>query len=202
MNRLNRWSERKRAGQAVPASDAPAHTESSQDADAMVEAPREASADATPPPEPGSLDHTLPDPDSLAPGSDIKAFLSPGVSAGLRRRALRRLFAADHYGVRDGLDDYDDDYRRQLQPLASELAQRLRQWTRQVSGEEGPREVGTSETAGGDHATGHSHDEEVAADNSSATTGEEDETLPREAVPPQSALDEGCSGKNAESDQH
>ena len=77
---------------------------------------------------PGSLDHTLPDPDHLPAGSDFSAFMSSGVSAALRRRALKRLWATGNYNVRDGLDDYDADYRQQLKPMASELAGKLRRW--------------------------------------------------------------------------
>lgn len=40
------------------------------------------------------------------------------------------MFAADHYHHRDGLNDYDDDYR-QLKNLSQEVADRLREWTRQ-----------------------------------------------------------------------
>ncbi|MBB3189094.1 DUF3306 domain-containing protein [Halomonas cerina] len=129
MNRLARWSRLKR-GEVV---DLP--TEDKGPDDPMAHAsPSGAPCDTRDAPtdsadlSPGSLDASLPDPDTLPPGSDIKAFLAPGVSAGLRQRALRRLFAAKHYNVRDGLDDYDDDYRQCLKPLASEVAQRLRRW--------------------------------------------------------------------------
>lgn len=80
-------------------------------------------------PPPGSLDETLPDPESLPPGSDFSIFMASGVSKALRRRALKRLWATGNYNVRDGLDDYDADYRQQLKPMASELAGKLRRWT-------------------------------------------------------------------------
>lgn len=83
-------------------------------------------------PEPGSLDHTLPDPETLAAGSDFSAFMLPGVSGALRRRALKRLWATGNYNVRDGLDDYDADYHKLLKPMASELAGKLRRWTHEV----------------------------------------------------------------------
>lgn len=83
-------------------------------------------------PEPGSLDHTLPDPETLTAGSDFSAFMLPGVSGALRRRALKRLWATGNYNVRDGLDDYDADYHKLLKPMASELAGKLRRWTHDV----------------------------------------------------------------------
>ncbi|MBY5925914.1 MULTISPECIES: DUF3306 domain-containing protein [unclassified Halomonas] len=70
----------------------------------------------------------LPDPETLVPGSDIRAYLEPGIHKALKQRALRQLFSAERYGIRDGLDDYDDDFRQRLTPLAKETAQRLRRW--------------------------------------------------------------------------
>lgn len=53
----------------------------------------------------------LPDPDSLGLGDDFKPFMRPGVPQALRRRALRRLWSVNpFFNVRDGLDDYDEDY--------------------------------------------------------------------------------------------
>ncbi len=49
--------------------------------------------------------------ESLDETSDYSMFLSTGVSDALRKRALRKLFGFSMFNVRDGLDDYDDDYR-------------------------------------------------------------------------------------------
>ncbi|MYL24716.1 DUF3306 domain-containing protein [Vreelandella massiliensis] len=84
------------------------------------------------PPEPGSLDHTLPDPDTLAADSDFSAFMAPGVSSALRRKALRRLWSTGDYNVRDGLNDYDHDFKAQMKPMAAEMADKVRQWTKKV----------------------------------------------------------------------
>lgn len=84
------------------------------------------------PPPPGSLDDTLPAPETLEAGSDFSGFMVPGVSSALRRRALKRLWATGNYNVRDGLDDYDLDYRQQLKPMASELAGKLRRWAKKA----------------------------------------------------------------------
>ncbi|MFY0988947.1 DUF3306 domain-containing protein [Halomonas sp. C05BenzN] len=122
MSRLSRWSRRKLGDDVEEEAPAESPATTREDAEQAVAAE----------PEPGSLDATLPDPESLPAGSDFTAFLQSGVSDALRRRALRRMFSGDHYGIRDGLDDYDDDYRQRLKPLASEMAQRLRQWTREL----------------------------------------------------------------------
>ena len=137
MSRLERWSRKKRGiehesddSQPVepiePQLEVETHAPESDGIDASSSAVGEQEAAA--PPLPGSLDHTLPDPDTLPAGSDFSAFMVPGVSAALRRRALRRLWATGNYNVRDGLDDYDADYTQQLKPMASELAGKLRRW--------------------------------------------------------------------------
>lgn len=152
MSRLERWSRLKRNAQkqssaspdVVPATE-PANEITVEPADALHsgadqpyatdDQPSAPTLDAKEPerdPAPGSLDHTLPDPDTLDVGSDFSAFMLPGVSGALRRRALKRLWATGNYNVRDGLDDYDADYRQQLKPMADGLASKLRRWTHKV----------------------------------------------------------------------
>ncbi|WP_332398416.1 DUF3306 domain-containing protein [Vibrio metschnikovii] len=48
-------------------------------------------------------------------------------SAELKKKALRQLFFNGEFNQVDGLDDYDGDYHA-LKPLASELAQSVREW--------------------------------------------------------------------------
>lgn len=143
MSRLERWSRKKRGVESdeadaaldnPPNGSAEPNSELGLEADALSATSSdtetldaEASVDDAPH-LPGSLDHTLPDPDHLPAGSDFSAFMAPGVSAALRRRALKRLWATGNYNVRDGLDDYDADYRQQLKPMATELAGKLRRW--------------------------------------------------------------------------
>lgn len=192
MSRLERWSRRKLGDEL----------EEEAPAEAPVVSRQEAEPPAAAEPEPGSLDATLPDPEDLPAGSDFTAFLQSGVSDGLRRRALRRMFSGDHYGIRDGLDDYDDDYRQRLKPLAGEFAQRLRQWTRRVDEAESEAdtaevtdapadersvetvEAGTAST--GDAAEGRRGDESHA-DGGPASRGE--------------ALDQGRGGRIPRTDQ-
>ncbi len=56
-------------------------------------------------------DEDMPSLESLTPDSDFSMFMSPGVSEALRRLALRKLFGRASFSIRDGLDDYDDDFR-------------------------------------------------------------------------------------------
>ncbi len=57
-------------------------------------------------------DEDMPDIESLTPESDYTGFLSPGVSDKLRKLALRKLFQHEVFNIRDGLDEYDDDFTR------------------------------------------------------------------------------------------
>jgi hypothetical protein len=158
MSRFERWSRAKRGlpvddevkGEASSAESAATETASAKHAVKTAEAesaPPEASkpnhretesneADEAPPveapPASGELDHTLPDPDTLAAGSDFSAFMAPGVSSALRRKALRRLWATGDYNVRDGLNDYDHDFKAAMKPMAAEMADKVRQWTKKV----------------------------------------------------------------------
>ena len=133
---LRRWSRRKReavrekAGadeaRTRDASRAPPEAvrdadESASDASKPVQVPsgarawdtREPGGDAPAPAaveEKAPTDEDMPSLDSLDENSDYSGFLSPGVSEGLRRRALRKLFMSAAFNVRDGLDDYDEDF--------------------------------------------------------------------------------------------
>ena len=55
-------------------------------------------------------DEDMPDLETMTADSDYTGFLSPGVSDGLRKLALRKLFHSDVFNIRDGLDEYDGDY--------------------------------------------------------------------------------------------
>ena len=89
----NRWSERKQAA---------------REEGAAPPAPPEPEAAADEPPHPTDAD--VPPLESLDETSDYSAFLSPEVSEGLRRLALRKLFHAERFNVCDGLDDYAEDF--------------------------------------------------------------------------------------------
>ncbi|MCW8935866.1 MAG: DUF3306 domain-containing protein [Gammaproteobacteria bacterium] len=55
-------------------------------------------------------DDDMPDIESMTADSDYTDFLSPGVSEELRNLALRKLFLSEVFNIRDGLDEYDDDF--------------------------------------------------------------------------------------------
>ncbi len=67
----------------------------------------------------------LPNIESLDKDSDFSVFLKDGVPEELKRRALRKLWRTNPiFAVRDGLDDYDEDYRTAM-VVAEKLAKRI-----------------------------------------------------------------------------
>ncbi len=97
---LTRWSRRKqaiRSGEEV--ADEPATP-----SDAAELEPSQV------PEQPELTDADMPPIETLDENSDYSAFLSPKVSEGLRRLALRKLFHLPQFNITDGLNDYDEDY--------------------------------------------------------------------------------------------
>lgn len=144
----------------------------------------------------GAVDaRPIPSVDSLDEHSDFSRFLAPDVSADLQRLALRKLFRLPGLVVRDGLDDYDDDYTA-FEPLGDivtadmrhqmELAEAARQGD-EAAGTMGPGvDPALDETAGADaepvdaaapategraDAAGVAAAEAAAVDDAAATAG-------------------------------
>ena len=61
-----------------------------------------------PPAPPRTL--TLEDAAALTTDADFKPFMASNVDAGVKRLALKQLFADPHFNVMDGLDTYIEDY--------------------------------------------------------------------------------------------
>jgi hypothetical protein len=101
---LRRWSQRKaRARERDDRGTA-------VDADLPPGEQIPATEDTTPAEQPTD-DADLPPVESLDEHSDYRGFMSPKVSEDLRRLALRKLFHLPVFNIRDGLDDYDEDFR-------------------------------------------------------------------------------------------
>ncbi|MEX3073235.1 DUF3306 domain-containing protein [Vibrio alginolyticus] len=65
----------------------------------------------------------------------IASLLVSEASESVKKAALRKLFLSEEFNVRDGLDDYDDDYSN-LKSLSSGVADTLRDWIKDKSEEE------------------------------------------------------------------
>lgn len=100
---LERWSRRKQQPEEEPKQ-------------APQEEPAALPEEQAEPDEPVLTDEDMPDIETLAPDSDVSPFFSSGVSERLRQKALRKIFHSARYNVKDGLDDYDEDFTL-LQPL-------------------------------------------------------------------------------------
>ena len=97
---LARWSRRKSGPGSPPAEPVDETPAPAQDTTAVD------------PPEDGPVltDEDMPPIESLGEDSDYSGFMSSGVSEKLRKLALRKLFQGAGFNIRDGLDDYDDDF--------------------------------------------------------------------------------------------
>lgn len=100
-NFLSRWSRRKHADRAGESIAAPVEEAVSETVDETLAVEQAENL-------PG--DEDMPPVESLDEDSDYSGFMSPKVSEELRRIALRKLFSSQVFNVRDGLDDYDDDF--------------------------------------------------------------------------------------------
>jgi hypothetical protein len=102
---LSRWSRRKlEADQLAPMVEESVPMDIETDLNAADQAAAEAEA------KPVLTDADMPDIESLDEDSDFSGFMSTGVSDELRNLALRKLFKAPVFNIRDGLDEYDEDY--------------------------------------------------------------------------------------------
>ncbi|MXZ81781.1 MAG: DUF3306 domain-containing protein, partial [Gammaproteobacteria bacterium] len=102
---LSRWSRRK--SEQSPSQD------TGQEATVPEPVQSESASDTLPESTGESrvlTDEDMPPIESLDENSDYSLFMSEGVSEKLRRLALRKLFSGAGFNIRDGLDDYDDDF--------------------------------------------------------------------------------------------
>ena len=98
---LRRWSRRKQeATTTAVKEEEPNETQASLDTTASTGTETA----------PVLTDADMPPIDSLDENSDFSGFMSEGVSDELRNLALRKLFRAPAFNIRDGLDEYDEDY--------------------------------------------------------------------------------------------
>ncbi|GAA4891541.1 DUF3306 domain-containing protein [Ferrimonas pelagia] len=126
---LSRWRQRREA----VAQEAEEQAKSVEaDVEAVVEPTASAGAPdeavAAEPAEAGDDAQSLPDPNEIEEGGSFAQFLKPDVDPAKRKEALRALWKQPHYNVRDGLCDYDLDYRAQPKlsaKVAAELADKV-----------------------------------------------------------------------------
>jgi hypothetical protein len=101
---LSRWSRRKAEARERTLADNDL-AEAEEQADLTV-----ADENLEPVEEPVLTDDDMPPIESLTEDSDYSMFMSRGVSDQLRNLALRKMFHVPGFNLRDGLDEYDEDY--------------------------------------------------------------------------------------------
>ena len=142
---LRRWSRLKSERSRPPASGV------NNDASvATVESDNESQvASVSESERPELTDADMPPVESLKAGDDVSGFLSPQVSAALRKRALRAVFSQGRFNLRDGLDDYDEDFTKfpVLTEMTAELRKRLSE-RRQAQESEAAQESDAKGVAG------------------------------------------------------
>ena len=161
---LQRWSRRK----------AQARHELEPPAETATGPPPEKVENDDAAPAPVLTDDDMPALDTLNEASDVSGFMSPGVSEKLRRAALRKVFSMAVYNVRDGLDDYDDDFTA-FEPLGDtvtadmkhrqemlEKRRREREEAERLAAEQAEQEQAAAQTA-----------DEQTADEWDAASGDE-----------------------------
>lgn len=125
---LGRWSRRKQADQSEPEApvleaETTAHPVVMEDQanEATVADPVETAIDSALDDEEKLLtDDDMVPIESLNADSDYSPFFSEGVSKQLRNMALKKLFFSGKFAIRDGLDDYDDDFTK-FEPLGDTI---------------------------------------------------------------------------------
>ena len=111
-SRLARWSRRKQQGAEATLQEDLALQLAEQDRVKVdfPEAVIEQDAQEVEAQEPVLTDADMPAIESLKEDSNFSQFMSSGVSDKLRNLALRKMFKAPFFNIRDGLDEYDGDY--------------------------------------------------------------------------------------------
>ena len=136
-------------------------------------------------------DEDMPPITTLTATSDLTGFFNRGVSATLRRAALRHVFQLPSYNVRDGLNDYDDDFTY-FEPLGDTVTsdmkwhtarkererierERLEQEAR-LAEEDGATKT-ESENAASDDETDATDDKQASTDSPEELTNESSDEL-------------------------
>ncbi|MEZ8123769.1 DUF3306 domain-containing protein [Vibrio splendidus] len=122
----------------------------------------------------------------------VAQLLVSEASESVKKAALRKLFLSEEFNVRDGLDDYDDDYSN-LKSLSEGVAETLRDWVKDKTEEETtPEEEQVIDNKTEGEVLEHSESDLEVSDNEfetseSAEITEHEKELYKNTVPDDSA---------------
>jgi hypothetical protein len=110
--RLARWSRRKQQSAEVTRQEdlAPQLVEPKLVETGLAEVVAEQDTEQVEVEQAALTDADMPAIESLTEDSNFSQFMSSGVSDELRNLALKKMFKAPFFNIRDGLDEYDGDY--------------------------------------------------------------------------------------------
>jgi hypothetical protein len=110
-DRLSRWSRRKQqTAEETRKEDLALDMEQQSQLENELEEALSEDQQQVDTPEPVLSDADMEPIETLTENSDFSKFMSSGVSDELRNLALRKMFKAPFFNIRDGLDEYDEDY--------------------------------------------------------------------------------------------
>ena len=110
-SRLSRWSRRKQqTAEEIQKEDVALELTEQGRPENEIQAPLNEDQQQSEAQEPVLSDADMEPVEELTENSDFSKFMSPGVSDELRNLALRKMFQAPSFNIRDGLDEYDEDY--------------------------------------------------------------------------------------------
>ncbi|MFS1506229.1 DUF3306 domain-containing protein [Vibrio lentus] len=149
-NFFSRWSQRKLDGstdepleveQTLESTELTSSDSSSEVSPADLSSEMEAAAPQSLESEASETNEEVHAADAQDPASEATEDLSVAqllvseASESVKKAALRKLFLSEEFNVRDGLDDYDDDYSN-LKTLSEGVAETLRDWVKDKTEED------------------------------------------------------------------
>ncbi len=147
---FSRWSQRKLDGDKATDVELPEpdkttdNTQASELTQVSKQEPSLASKQVSADVSSESLDSSVDSPEGDGESSSVAQLLVSEASESVKKAALRKLFLSEEFNVRDGLDDYDDDYSN-LKSLGEGVADTLRDWVKETVEDSEPEVTQTQE---------------------------------------------------------
>ena len=147
---FSRWSQRKLDGDKATDVESPEpdsttdNTQASELTQVSKQEPSLASEQVSADVSSESLDSSVDSPEGDGESPSVAQLLVSEASESVKKAALRKLFLSEEFNVRDGLDDYDDDYSN-LKSLGEGVADTLRDWVKETVEDSEPEVTQTQE---------------------------------------------------------
>ncbi|WP_434762847.1 DUF3306 domain-containing protein [Vibrio fortis] len=147
---FSRWSQRKLDGDKATDVESPEpdsttdNTQASELTQVSKQEPSLTSEQVSADVSSESLDSSVDSPEGDGESPSVAQLLVSEASESVKKAALRKLFLSEEFNVRDGLDDYDDDYSN-LKSLGEGVADTLRDWVKETVEDSEPEVTQTQE---------------------------------------------------------